>query len=256
MSTTPSASAVAPVATTDASLPAPHEPVVAQPTDKTAPSTSANATDESQTDEQEELDEQAHLFGRFVLFNAVPSSLISGAVHFVLFLVLALTSMAPPPERKTLEISAAAVQKTDKADELANEAIEVPLDQAAADERMEAAQQVLQNVVVAGDIPSVSIDVDAAPLHIDLSDFGEKTAPKNDLMATVGAMLGSGLAGRGAAERGQRVAAVGGSSESEAAVAMALTWSVDHQNHDGSWTFDHRTGPCQGRCSDAGTLSR
>ena len=55
--------------------------------------------------------------------------------------------------------------------------------------RTDAAQQVLQNVVVAGDIPSVSIDVDAAPLHIDLSDFGEKTAPKNDLMATVGAFI-------------------------------------------------------------------
>src|SRR5438067_1274247 len=256
MSTTPSASAAAPAAASDASAPVPKDAAAPKPADAVAAKTSGDAPGESQTEEQEELDEQAHLFGRFVLFNAVPSSLISGVVHFVLFLVLALTSMSPPPEKKTLEISAAAVQKTDKADELANEAIDVPLDQTAADERMEAAQQVLQNVVVAGDIPSVSIDVDAAPLHIDLSDFGEKTAPKNDLMATVGAMLGSGLAGRGAAERGQRVAAVGGSSESEAAVAMALTWSVDHQNHDGSWTFDHRTGPCQGRCSDAGTLSR
>src|SRR5262245_60709148 len=100
--------------------------------------------EDAAADDQEEIDEQAHLFGRFVLFNAVPSSLISGVVHFVLFLVLALTSMAPPPEKKTLELNAAAVQKTDSADELANESIQAPTDQAAADERTEAAQQVLQ----------------------------------------------------------------------------------------------------------------
>src|SRR3954469_13996219 len=236
MSTTPSASASAPAATTDASAPAPgdavpkdavpNNSVAAKPADALAAGTPADATAESQTEEQEEVDEQAHLFGRFVLFNAVPSSLISGVVHFVLFLVLALTSMSPPPEKKTLEISAASVQKTDKADELANESIDVPLDQTAANEQTEAAQQVLQNVVIASDMPSVSIDVDAAPIQINLSDFGEKTAPKSDLMATVGAMVGSGLSGRGTAERGQMVAAVGGNSASEAAVAMALKWFV------------------------------
>src|SRR5437763_2126460 len=178
MSTTPSASAEAPTTATRASAPVPSDPAAANPTDAAPGAASGEKPAESATDEQEQLDEQAHLFGRFVLFNAVPSSLISGVVHFVLFLVLALTSMSPPPEKKTLEISAAAVQKTDKADELANEAIDVPLDQAAADERTEAAQQVLQNVVVASDMPSVSIDVDAAPIHVDLSDFGEKTAPK------------------------------------------------------------------------------
>src|SRR6478672_3007772 len=235
MSMTPSASAAAPATPTDAAPPAPADPAVNKAANVAAVELSADATSESQAEEQEELDEQARLFGHFVLFNAVPSSLISGVVHFVLFLVLALTSMSPPPEKKTLEISAAAVQKTDKADELANESIDVPLDQAAADERTEAAQQVLQNVVVASDIPSVSIDVDAAPIQINLSDFGEKTAPKSDLMGTVGAMVGSGLSGRGTAERGQMVAAVGGNPESEAAVAMALKWFVEHQNHDGSW---------------------
>src|SRR4029079_4089553 len=252
MSTTPSASVSSPDAATEAQIPPPVDPHLSA-----ADQAAASEADDSdaQTEEQEELDEQAHLFGRFVLFNAVPSSLISGVVHFVLFLVLALTSLSPPPEKKTLEISAAAVQKTDKADELANEAIEVPLNQAAADEQSEAAQQVLQNVVIAGDIPSVSIDVDAAPIQIDLSDFGEKTAPRSDLIATVGQITGSGLSGRGATERGQMVAAVGGSPESEAAVAMALKWFAEHQNPDGSWNFDHRTGPRRGRCSNPRTVA-
>src|SRR2546423_10777655 len=146
MSTTPSASAASPVAATDSSAPAPTDHAADKPTNAAVAETSADAASESQGQEQEELDEQTHLFGRFVLFNAVPSSLISGVVHFVLFLVLALTSMSPAPEKKTLELSATAVQKTDKADELANESIDVPLDQSAADERTDAAQQVLQNV--------------------------------------------------------------------------------------------------------------
>src|SRR5581483_11902350 len=133
MSTTPSASAISPDAATEAHAPPPTDPAVK--TVEQSATSPADAGSDAQSEEQEALDEQAHLFGRFVLFNAVPSSLISGVVHFVLFLVLALTSMAPPPEKKTLEISAAAIQKTDKPDELASEAIEVPLDQAAVNEQ-------------------------------------------------------------------------------------------------------------------------
>lgn len=255
MSTTPAENAPAPsssgteVAPSAAELPKAAPPTSAAPVEATA------ANQPTPEEPEAEFDEQSHHFGRFVLFNALPSSLISGVVHFIAFLVLALTTMSPPPVNATLSINAGPSDKNEKADELQNEKIEAPIDQSAADERTEVAQQVLQNVVVATEAASVSIDVDAAPIHIDLSDFGDKVAPKSDLMASIGAVTGSGLSGRGAAERGQMVAMVGGNSESEAAVAMALKWFAEHQNHDGGWSFDHRTGPCQGRCSDAGTLS-
>src|SRR4029079_356282 len=101
MSTTPSASVSSPDAATEAHAPPPVDPPV---TASDHAASEADAASESQAEEQEELDEQAPLFARFVLFNAVPSSLISGVVHFVFFLVLALTSLSPPPEKKTLEI--------------------------------------------------------------------------------------------------------------------------------------------------------
>jgi hypothetical protein len=113
----------------------------------------------------------------------------------------------------------------------------------------------MQDIVEPTDTPSVAMDVDAAPIAVELSEFGEETAPKNDLLASVGAYSGSGVSGRGAAERGKMVAMVGGTEASEAAVARALEWFAAHQNPDGSWNFDHRTGPCQGRCGDPGRLS-
>src|SRR5206468_9448209 len=62
--------------------------------------------------------------------------------------------------------------------------------------------------------------------------------------------------GRGTENKVGSFGAIGATSESEKAVAQALKWFVEHQNHDGSWNFDHRhAGSCQGRCSDAGTLS-
>lgn len=46
----------------------------------------------------------------------------------------------------------------------------------------------------------------------------------------------------------------GGTAASEAAVAAALKWLAEHQLQDGSWTFRHRQGPCQGRCTNQGDM--
>jgi hypothetical protein len=249
MSTTPPATTVSPASREPAASSAPPPPSKTASAAANPSATTAKADPESA--EEDEFDEPSH-FNRFVLFNALPSSVVSGVIHFVGFLVLALLTIQPPPTQETLGINASTVE-SDKSDVLQEEKLELNLD-AVADERTEIAQQVLENVV-STDTPVVAMDVDVAPIQVDLSDFGERTAPKSDLMATIGAAAGSGLSGRGTSERGQMVAAIGGTTESEAAVANALKWFADHQNHDGSWSFDHRTGPCQGRCSDAGTLA-
>lgn len=43
-------------------------------------------------------------------------------------------------------------------------------------------------------------------------------------------------------------------AEDKVRVAMALDWLAAHQKPDGSWSFDHQKGPCQGRCENPGTL--
>jgi hypothetical protein len=45
----------------------------------------------------------------------------------------------------------------------------------------------------------------------------------------------------------------GGTPESEEAVLAALVWLAEHQNYDGSWTFQHDRHPkCAGRCGNPG----
>lgn len=212
------------------------------------------AADAPEAEEPAEGSAGASFWGsRFVLLNAVPSWAVSGVIHFVLILALALIPVSPKKSNESLVISAPPAEQIEQIEELPEEKIQLRLDEVMADERSEVVQ-VLQNVVDPTDAPAVSVDVEAAPVSVELSDFGEETAPRSDLLAMVGAATGSGLSGRGAAMRGEMVAMLGGTDGSEAAVAAALKWFAEHQNLDGSWSFDHRTGPCQGRCPDAGKL--
>jgi hypothetical protein len=88
---------------------------------------------------------------------------------------------------------------------------------------------------------------------VDLSDFGLEKAPRNDLMATVGAYSGTGLSGRGAGNKAGAFGGAGASSGSERAVALALKWLAAHQLADGGWNFDLAACPaCRGQCRNSG----
>jgi hypothetical protein len=63
---------------------------------------------------------------------------------------------------------------------------------------------------------------------------------------------GAGLGGRG--DRRTGALGKGATKESEVAVDNALKWLAAHQLADGSWSFDHRDGVCNGRCKDQGSF--
>ena len=194
--------------------------------------------------------------GNFILFRAVPSWMVSAVVHFVVIVILALITIEPQRLSDVVQMMAPPEDRIEEVEELKEEKIEINVDETlVSEERSDVVQQLTADIVQTTDTPTVAMDADAAPVAVELSDFGEETAPKNDLMATIGSFTGSGVAGRGEAMRGQMVAKYGGNEASEAAVAAALKWFAAHQNPDGSWSFDHRTGPCQGRCADPGSLS-
>jgi len=58
-----------------------------------------------------------------------------------------------------------------------------------------------------------------------------------------------GIAPRNPQSRAQLGQLYGATAESENAVELALAWLAEHQQRDGSWTFDLTVDPCRGRCS-------
>lgn len=222
-------------------------------------SMAAQAAEAEVLEEDEEYEEEESSSGRgtrFILLNAVPSWLVSMVVHAVLLIVLALLSFGPEIEKAVTTLSVATAVE-EELEEFEIEEFE-PIDM----ETFETTDPTPVEAVAATEVPqevtevSVANDVDAAPVQVDLVEFSERTAPKSDLMATIGAVSGSGLEGRGAAQRGQMIAKYGGTKGSEEAVARALQWLANHQLPNGAWSFDHRPGQCQGRCSHHGSLDR
>lgn len=229
----------------------PAQPVAAQPA--VSPAQQAVA---AQTAEEEMGEDAPHSSGRFWVFNVMPASMVSGVVHFFLILVLAFLTIEPTAMKTVMQITTRPPEQMEEIEEFEEEKIEIDVDQTiASEEQTDVVQQLTAEVVETTDTPTVAMDVDAAPIAVELSEFGEETAPKSDLLASIGAYSGSGVEGRGEAMKGQMVAKFGGNEASEAAVARALEWFAAHQNPDGGWNYDHRTGPCQGRCSEPGRLS-
>lgn len=228
---------------------------VARPTQATAVPRAATAAVAA-----EDYEKAGGMSTSFILFNVLPSYLISFVVHFVAVIVMALVTVPEKPESYQNTIVAAAPQEVEELEEFQEEiAPEMNLDpnvmtsEVSSAVAIQATQNQVDSVVIV-DVPAT--DLDAAAAMIELQDFGERTAPKNDLAKEIGTLSGTGLSGRGAAMKGQfNVQAEGGSSASEKAVAQALQWFVEHQNPDGSWNFDHRLSPkCAGKCSEPGKM--
>ncbi|MCA9189914.1 MAG: terpene cyclase/mutase family protein, partial [Planctomycetales bacterium] len=217
------------------------------PSGDNRPTKPAGADDET---DEDELIESA-LSHNFLVFTAAPSWLTSIVVHAIALLILALVTykINLPNAANMLTVMKSGNEKEvesfieDQLETLQFEDIP-PTD-------------VLPeiNADTIADIPMISSadDLTAPPLSVQLSEIGLNSAPMNDLLSDSGVIGGKGLEGRGAAARARLVRTGGGTPESEAAVTDALKWFVKHQNGDGSWSLDHRTGPCQGRCGDPGS---
>jgi hypothetical protein len=109
------------------------------------------------------------------------------------------------------------------------------------------------------EIPSVAIDADPdassdAPIVEETDPLGEITEIKN-LTAPIGGSPNVGLATRDPKGHDKFRDKITGSTEtSDNAVGLGLRWIALHQRPDGSWSFDHRHGPCKtnpGGLSDA-----
>ncbi len=107
---------------------------------------------------------------------------------------------------------------------------------------------------VQADVPDVSAFAEdvAAPLSITETAVGLE-APLGEVDNLLGSLMGDDLSGRGD-NKAAALATGGGSEGSEKSVALALAWLAEHQNPDGSWSYDLRACPkCRGACGNSGT---
>lgn len=189
---------------------------------------------------------------QFLLFNLLPAWLVSMLVHMAGLLALALATVGSAKNDTTV-LSLTPVTEPQEIQQF-----ELPEQLAPMDVQQISSSPVadLQASTVPQAAPEIGVatDLDMAPANIDLQEFSEQTAPRNDLLKEIGAVSGTGLQGRGSRMRGELLTRYGGSEGSEAAVVNALKWFVEHQLQDGSWSLDHRGGNCAGRCSDPGRI--
>jgi len=197
----------------------------------------------------EESEAEVRPAGRGFL-GAVPAWAISMLVHIVALLAMALVTSGGPTEEKLTVITSSPSEAEEEFSELEEQNME--------DVTTESTDAV-PDVVVSADVAvepvevvAMADDLDAAPLAVELTDFGSETAPASDMMATIGAIGGTGGGLGGRAQAAKLAAAGGGGGDTEEAVDRALKWFAQHQMPDGGWSFDLTKCPsCAGQCSHA-----
>ncbi|NBW86848.1 MAG: hypothetical protein EBR23_08500, partial [Planctomycetia bacterium] len=244
----PKVSAKPPVPQKPAAKAAPPAPgkaaVVAAAAAAAARATPASAAGES-FDDEVSLKEEA--------IKQAPAWAISMLVHIVALLAMALIVNEPPQQEEVRIINAAGPESEE---EFAEPQDEMPVE--APSESVDASADVMVATDVAVEPVEVvanADDVDAAPLAVELTDFSDTAAPATDMMATIGAVGGTGGGFGGRANAGAMARAGGGGSDTEEAVDRALKWLIEHQMPDGGWSFDIKACPkCEGKCSHPGSL--
>ena len=191
------------------------------------------------------------------LHTAVPAWAVSLLVHLIAFIALALVVTGPtnilPPTPITSSIS-----------ERVEEFTEFEVQEMSTDDLITDAEDPAADLLVTTDVAvepvevaSLANDLDAAPLSVELADFGADSAAPSDMLASVGAIGGEagGLGGRGKA--GALARSSGGGADTEAAVERSLRWFLRHQLPDGSWSCNFAECPsCMGKCSHGSESSR
>ncbi|MFM8414165.1 MAG: prenyltransferase/squalene oxidase repeat-containing protein [Planctomycetota bacterium] len=184
--------------------------------------------------------------------SAMPAWAISMLVHIVVLLSMALIS----GENTTIEQPAVITSTASEAEEEFSEFEEEEMPQEQPEDVTDPVADVMVTTEVAVEpveVAALADDLDAAPLAVELTDFGSETAPASDMMATIGAIGGTGGGLGGRANAAKLAAASGGGADTEQAVDRALKWIAIHQMPDGGWSFDLKQCPsCMGKCSHGG----
>ncbi len=177
---------------------------------------------------------------RFLYFQVMPSWMVSFLIHFVLIILLAIFTFNIPGRILVSLESGDASDDIAAFDEISFDSLE----------SSELTENTDVEVTNESELTEVLEETEiVTDFEESMSDFLESAEPTNsaemEANAAEGLLAGAAnqLSGRSPSQRAQKVRDNGGTDASENAVTLALKWIADHQLPDGSWSFDHRTGP-------------
>ena len=192
------------------------------------------------TSEEEEDDEE--IGNRFLLFNVMPSWMVSFLTHVAVIIILAILVMPSRQERTV------ALEAGEQAAE-ALESIDLNLDAL----EFEDTSELLESDIVEEETTEVAelTEVALPEAEVDFGNImGMEEAFESDVMGELSdAALSDETSSRSGDSKKKMLQDYGGNSASEEAVALALKWIADHQLPDGSWDFNHTRGPGKHRTS-------
>ncbi|MGB8854535.1 MAG: hypothetical protein WCC69_13315, partial [Pirellulales bacterium] len=123
--------------------------------------------------------------------NQIIACGISMLVHIVALLSMALMVTATPEKEKPREIVSTAAEAVEEFEEFSEQPIDQPVSDAPQSNDVVVPTT---DVSVVPDVQVVSTAdaVEAAPLAVELTDFGSETAPATDLASSMGVVGGTG----------------------------------------------------------------
>ncbi|MFT7642027.1 MAG: hypothetical protein ACI9G1_003784 [Pirellulaceae bacterium] len=189
---------------------------------------------------------------------AMPSWLVSLLVHVVMLVVLGVVTFGPKMSEIKRILTVGSTEPEDPLEPIPA-AVEPTIDFTISSDPIlpnpaviaAAATDFAAPAISADDIDDIDDSIGAIVAQTTINIGGGSTAA---IDRRIGKITGTGSRDRGRASRKLVSLKNGATPGSEEAVGLALRWLAEHQLPDGSWSFDHRHGKCQGRCSNHGKL--
>jgi len=201
--------------------------------------------------------------------DGAPAWLISLVFHTSLLILLMLFTLPPGGEPGIVILSRSGAPSQPVEQFVKLEVLEAPVETTEADSAVEAtvvAQAIEAARATAAESATIqphqfTPELDQQPSGVEQSPAEKMERTGKELAAYLNASAAGaaeemqmrlptgGIAPRNPQSRAQLGQLYGATAESENAVELALAWLAEHQQRDGSWTFDLTTDPCRGRCS-------
>jgi hypothetical protein len=201
--------------------------------------------DEAENAESPEADLRRH----FILFQAVPSWLVSMLVHMLVLVLLGLMTIADPVQIVNVLTASSNGEEGPEIEEFTIQ--EVDPGEVAESEEMTEPMVDMPETVENVEPMAVDVPMDVAMVPVDVTDFAAEMAPAGAALQSISSMTSQSFSSRSVDMKKKLLREYGGNASSESAVNKALKWIALHQTPQGGWTYQHSL-VCRGACGNPG----